>query len=285
VQIVRTISALRDAVAAFRAAGETVALVPTMGALHAGHMALVEEARRRARRVVVSIFVNPTQFGANEDLGAYPRREATDVKLLDEAGVDLLWLPSADEMYPADFSTGITVGGVSEGLCGAVRPGHFAGVATVVAKLFNQVRPDTALFGEKDYQQLAVIRRLNRDLDFGVTIVGVATQREDDGLALSSRNIYLSQDARAVARSLPRALGEAARAIQAGGDVAAVLDNARSRIIAAGFDSVDYVELRDAATLAPMTMLDRDARLLVAARIAGTRLIDNLAVTMPGDAQ
>jgi pantoate--beta-alanine ligase len=285
VQIVRTISALRDAVAAFRAAGETVALVPTMGALHAGHMALVEEARRRARRVVVSIFVNPTQFGANEDLGAYPRREATDVKLLDEAGVDLLWLPSADEMYPADFSTGITVGGVSEGLCGAVRPGHFAGVATVVAKLFNQVRPDTALFGEKDYQQLAVIRRLNRDLDFGVTIVGVATQREDDGLALSSRNIYLSQDARAVARSLPRALGEAARAIQAGGDVAAVLDNARSRIIAAGFDSVDYVELRDAATLAPMTMLDRDARLLVAARIAGTRLIDNLAVTAPGDAQ
>jgi pantoate--beta-alanine ligase len=283
VQIVRTISALRGAIDSFRSAGETVALVPTMGALHAGHMALVEEARRRARRVVVSIFVNPTQFGANEDLGAYPRREATDVKLLDEAGADLLWLPSAEEMYPEGFTTSITVAEVSEGLCGAVRPGHFAGVATVVAKLFNQVRPDTALFGEKDYQQLAVIRRMNRDLDFGIAIVGVATQREDDGLALSSRNIYLSQEARADARGLPRALGEAARAIQAGGDVAAVLDNARSRIIAAGFDSVDYVELRDAATLAPMTVLDRDARLLVAARIAGTRLIDNLAVSVPAD--
>jgi len=279
VQIVRTISALREALSAYRKAGDSVALVPTMGALHAGHMALVEEARRRARRVVVSIFVNPIQFGANEDLSAYPRREATDVKLLDDAGCDLLWLPSAEEMYPAGFATSISVSNVSEGLCGAVRPGHFTGVATVVAKLFNQVRPDTALFGEKDYQQLAVIRQLNRDLDFGIAIVGVATQREDDGLALSSRNIYLSQEARAVARGLPRAMGEAARAIQAGGDVAQVLDNARARILAAGFDSVDYVELRDAATLAPMAVLDRDGRLLVAARIGGTRLIDNLAVS------
>jgi len=279
VQIVRTISALREALSAYRKAGDSVALVPTMGALHAGHMALVEEARRRARRVVVSIFVNPIQFGANEDLSAYPRREATDVKLLDDAGCDLLWLPSAEEMYPAGFATSISVAGVSGGLCGAVRPGHFTGVATVVAKLFNQVRPDTALFGEKDYQQLAVIRQLNRDLDFGIAIVGVATQREDDGLALSSRNIYLSQEARAVARGLPRAMGEAARAIQAGGDVAQVLDNARARILAAGFDSVDYVELRDAATLAPMAVLDRDGRLLVAARIGGTRLIDNLAVS------
>ena len=278
-QIVRTISALREALSAYRKAGDSVALVPTMGALHAGHMALVEEARRRARRVVVSIFVNPIQFGANEDLSAYPRREATDVKLLDDAGCDLLWLPSAEEMYPAGFATSISVSNVSEGLCGAVRPGHFTGVATVVAKLFNQVRPDTALFGEKDYQQLAVIRQLNRDLDFGIAIVGVATQREDDGLALSSRNIYLSQEARAVARGLPRAMGEAARAIQAGGDVAQVLDNARARILAAGFDSVDYVELRDAATLAPMAVLDRDGRLLVAARIGGTRLIDNLAVS------
>jgi pantoate--beta-alanine ligase len=234
--------------------------------------------RRRARRVVASIFVNPIQFGANEDLSAYPRREATDVKLLDDAGCDLLWLPTAEEMYPQGFATSITVAEVSEGLCGAVRPGHFTGVATVVAKLFNQVRPDTALFGEKDYQQLAVVRRLNRDLDFGIDIVGVATQREDDGLALSSRNIYLSQEARAVARGLPRAMGEATRAIQSGGDVAAVLDNARARILAAGFDSVDYVELRDAVTLAPMTMLERDGRLLVAARIGGTRLIDNLAV-------
>jgi pantoate--beta-alanine ligase len=284
VQIVRTISALREATAVFRGAGDSVALVPTMGALHAGHMALVEEARRRARRVIVSIFVNPTQFGANEDLSAYPRREATDAKLLDDAGADLLWLPSAEEMYPEGFATGITVAGVSEGLCGAFRPGHFDGVATVVAKLFNQVRPDTALFGEKDYQQLAVVRRLNRDLDFGIAIVGVATQREDDGLALSSRNIYLSQEARAAARGLPRAMGEAVRAIQAGGGVAAVLDHARARILAAGFDSVDYVELRDPDTLAPMAALDREGRLLVAARIGGTRLIDNLAVPVPAPA-
>ena len=278
-QIVRTVATLREALAIFRADGDSLALVPTMGALHPGHLALVEEARRRAARVVVSIFVNPTQFGPNEDLAAYPRREATDVKLLDDAGCDLLWLPTVEEMYPGDASTTIHVGGVSEGLCGAVRPGHFDGVATVVAKLFNQVRPDTAIFGEKDYQQLAVIRRLNRDLDFGIDIVGMATQREDDGLARSSRNIYLTEAHRAVARALPRALGEAARAIQAGANVATILDQARTRILAAGFDSVDYVELRDAEALAPMTTLDREARLLAAARLGGTRLIDNLAVT------
>jgi pantoate--beta-alanine ligase len=278
VQIVRTIAALRDALVLFRDARESIALVPTMGALHPGHLALVEEARHRARRVVVSIFVNPTQFGPNEDLAAYPRREATDVKLLDDAGCDLLWLPSVEEMYPGGAATTILVRGVSDGLCGAARPGHFEGVATVVAKLFNQVRPDTALFGEKDYQQLAVIRQMNRDLDFGIDVIGVATQREDDGLARSSRNIYLNDVDRAAARALPRALGEAARAIQAGGDVTAILDHARSRIIAGGFDSVEYVELRDAATLAPMTVLDRDARILAAARLGGTRLIDNLAI-------
>jgi pantoate--beta-alanine ligase len=278
VQIVRTIAGLREALAIFRDARESIALVPTMGALHPGHLALVEEARRRARRVVVSIFVNPIQFGPNEDLAAYPRREATDVKLLDDAGCDLLWLPSVEEMYPAGAATTITVRGVSEGLCGASRPGHFEGVATIVAKLFNQVRPDTALFGEKDYQQLAVIRQMNRDLDFGIDVIGVATQREDDGLARSSRNIYLNDDDRAAARALPRALGEAARAIQAGGDIGAILDHARSRILAGGFGSVEYVELRDAATLEPMTTLDRDARILAAARLGGTRLIDNLAV-------
>lgn len=277
-QIVRTIAALREALVIFRDARESIALVPTMGALHPGHLALVEEARRRARRVVVSIFVNPIQFGPNEDLAAYPRREATDVKLLDDAGCDLLWLPSVEEMYPAGAATTITVRGVSEGLCGASRPGHFEGVATIVAKLFNQVRPDTALFGEKDYQQLAVIRQMNRDLDFGIDVIGVATQREDDGLARSSRNIYLNDDERAAARALPRALGEAARAIQAGGDIGSILEHARSRILAGGFGSVEYVELRDAATLEPMTVLDRDARILAAARLGGTRLIDNLAV-------
>jgi pantoate--beta-alanine ligase len=278
VQIVRTVATLRDALAVFRDARETVALVPTMGALHPGHLALVEEARRRARRVVVSIFVNPTQFGPNEDLAAYPRREGTDVKLLDDAGCDLLWLPTVEEMYPTGAATTVTVGGVSEGLCGAARPGHFAGVATVVAKLFNQVRPDFAVFGEKDYQQLAVIRQMNRDLDFGIDVIGLATQREDDGLARSSRNIYLSEANRVAARALPRALGEAARAIQAGGNITDILDHARSCILAGGFDSVEYVELRDAATLAPMPVLDRDARILAAARLGGTRLIDNLAV-------
>ena len=277
-QTVRDIETLRAAIAGLRGEGGTVALVPTMGALHAGHMALVAEARRRARHVVASIFVNPTQFGPGEDLASYPRREASDARMLEEEGCALLWAPDSAAMYPPGHSTTISVAGVSEGLCGASRPGHFDGVATVVAKLFSQVRPDIALFGEKDYQQLAVIRRMTRDLDLPVEIVGIATQRDADGLALSSRNAYLTDEERCAARILPRALGEAVGAIREGGDVAAAVAAARDKLAKAGFDPIDYVELRDADTLAPVDRLERPARLLAAARLGRTRLIDNLPV-------
>ncbi|OHT18309.1 pantoate--beta-alanine ligase [Edaphosphingomonas haloaromaticamans] len=277
-QIVRTVAALREAVAALRADGGRVALVPTMGALHAGHLALVAEGGARGPHVVVSIFVNPTQFGPNEDFDAYPRREAADARLLEDAGVAILWAPAVEEMYPQGFATSITVAGITEGLDGAARPGHFDGVATVVNKLFAQVRPDVALFGEKDYQQLAVIRRMAADLDTGVEIVGVPTQRDDDGLALSSRNAYLQPEERQAARALPRALGEAAAAIAAGGDVAQALEVARGRLTDAGFAPIDYVLLCDAATLEPLSRADRPARLLAAARMGRTRLIDNLEV-------
>ena len=277
-QIIREVETLRRALAAIRAGGGRIALVPTMGALHAGHMALVAEARRRADHVAASIFVNPKQFGANEDLSTYPRREAADARMLEDAGCSLLWAPTADAMYPDGFATSVAVSGISDGLCGASRPGHFDGVATVVAKLFNQVRPDVALFGEKDYQQLAIIRRMARDLDFGLDIVAVPTERDADGLALSSRNFYLSEAERAAALALPRALAEAAAAILAGKPVAETLVRARERLEAAGFDPVDYVELRDADTLGPMVSFDRPGRLLAAARIGTTRLIDNVAV-------
>lgn len=275
-QTVRRLEDLREALSAFRAAGERVALVPTMGALHDGHMALVEAAKRAGDRVVVSIFVNPKQFAPSEDLDKYPRKEQADSRLLASAGVDLLWTPPVDEMYPEGFATNISVRGVSEVLDGAHRPGHFDGVATVVSKLFNQVRPDVAVFGEKDWQQLAVIRRLVADLDFGIEILGVVTQREDDGLALSSRNIYLAPEDRARAVALPRALGLAERAIAKGDDIEAALAQAREMLAAAGFE-IDYVVLADAETLgAPQA--DRPLRLLAAARIGGTRLIDNIPV-------
>lgn len=275
-QTIRRIEELRSAVAAYRAGGDTIALVPTMGALHAGHMALVAEAKLAAKRVVVSIFVNPKQFGVNEDLARYPRRETADARMLADAGLDVLWMPAVDEMYPAGFASNITVTGVSEPLDGAARPGHFDGVATVVAKLFNQVRPDVALFGEKDYQQLAVIRRMAADLDFGIDVRGVPTQRDDDGLALSSRNAYLIDEDRAKAVALPRALGIAAASIERAGDPAAALETARGQLIAAGF-TIDYVELVDVETLGSPDPA-RPRRLLAAARIGGTRLIDNVAV-------
>lgn len=279
-QTLRDLSALRSALSALRSEGGKVALVPTMGALHAGHMALVAEARQRARFVVASVFVNPAQFGPNEDFSRYPRQEARDAALLEESGCNLLWAPTVEVMYPEghESATKVSVSGVSEGLCGASRPGHFDGVATVVAKLFNQVQPDFALFGEKDYQQLAVIRRMATDLDFPVEIVGVPTQRDADGLALSSRNAYLSDEERLAARALPRAIGRAAAAIQAGEAVDTVLDSARALLAEAGFDPIDYVELRDADTLDPVTAVTRPARILAAARIGNTRLIDNLPV-------
>ncbi len=276
-EIYRELAGLRAALAAARASGREVALVPTMGALHAGHIALVEAARRPGTTLVASIFVNPRQFGAGEDLSRYPRKETSDIAMLGEAGCDLLWLPPVEQMYPDGFATNVSVSGVSEGLDGAARPGHFDGVATVVAKLFNQVRPTRAYFGEKDFQQLAVVRRMVADLDFDVEITGVPTQREDDGLALSSRNVYLSPEERQRAVALPRALGIAARAIRGGSDPAKALDDATAALAAAGFE-VDYVALVDAETLSPEPAAGRRRQLLAAARLGNTRLIDNLAV-------
>lgn len=277
-QILRDLPSLRTAVETLKGDGKPLALVPTMGALHDGHMALVEEARRHAGHVVVSIFVNPRQFGVNEDLDAYPRREAKDAQMLQTAGVDILWAPTAGVMYPAGYATNISVSGVTEGLDGAARPGHFDGVATVVTKLFNQIQPHVALFGEKDYQQLTVIRQMVRDLDMPVEIVGVPTQRAGDGLALSSRNAYLSEEEHKDALALPRALGEAARQIEKGASVDSAIAKAIAMLRAHGFDPIDYVTLCDAVTLEPMMVLDRPARLLGAARLGKTRLIDNIAV-------
>jgi pantoate--beta-alanine ligase len=279
VQTIRNVADLRAAVAVLRTDGGEVALVPTMGALHDGHLALVEAGRRRGCQVVVSIFVNPTQFGPNEDLAAYPRREAADSALLEQAGVAILWAPDVAAMYPPGFATSISVGGVSERWDGAARPGHFAGVATVVTKLLLQAGPDIALFGEKDFQQLAVIRRMVADLDIPVEIVGVPIQRDDDGLALSSRNAYLSPEERITARTLPRALGEAVSAIERGADIAASLEIARRKLAEAGFDPIDYIALCDAETLEPIDQADRPARLLAAAKLGRTRLIDNLPVS------
>ncbi len=274
---------LRNEIASLRAEGESVALVPTMGALHEGHLTLVRAALKQANRVVVSIFVNPTQFGPNEDLDAYPRTLEADSALLEQEGVDLLWAPSADEMYPDGFATSIGVDGVSADFCGASRPGHFAGVATVVCKLFNQVRPDVALFGEKDWQQLAVIRRMGRDLDLTLphvdAIIGVPTVREEDGLALSSRNRYLDAEHRTKAAALPAAMREAIAKIEGGEPVAQALAKLEQALLSGGFSKVDYAALADAQTLKRIDALgDRPARLLVAAHIQNTRLIDNMAV-------
>ena len=277
-QIIRHLADLRAAVRALVNNGSPIALVPTMGALHAGHIALVDAARARGCQVVVSIFVNPTQFAPTEDLDAYPRREAADAAMLEAAGAAILWAPNVAEMYPAGFASSIEVQGVTARWEGEARPGHFAGVATVVAKLLLQVRPDIAFFGEKDFQQLAVIRRMVRDLDVGIEIVGVPTQRDDDGLALSSRNAYLSPEERTAALALPRALGEAATAIGQGVAVATALDTAKARLTKAGFTPIDYVALVDADSLEPVESLDSPARLIVAAKLGRTRLIDNLSV-------
>ncbi len=277
-QIIRKLGPLREALGTLRQSKSTLGLVPTMGALHSGHMQLVETARAQCDAVVVSIFVNPTQFGEGEDLDAYPRQEAADAALLEAAEVDLVWAPTVHQVYPDGFATNISVSGVSTGLCGGSRPGHFDGVATIVAKLFNQIRPDAAFFGEKDYQQLAVIRRMARDLDFTHDIVGVPTVRDHDGLALSSRNAYLTPTQRSQAVALPDTMREAASTISNGGDVASILDDARAKLLASGFQKVDYFELRNSETLENMTVFNKPARLLAAAHIGSTRLIDNIAV-------
>jgi pantoate--beta-alanine ligase len=278
--IVRTVAELRAQVRAWRQAGERVGFAPTMGALHDGHLSLVKLARARADRVVVSVFVNPTQFGPGEDFDAYPRSEANDAELLASAGCDLLFAPTVGEMYPPGFSTTVTVTGVTEPLDGQARPGHFAGVATVVTKLLNQCGPDVAVFGEKDYQQLQVIRRLVRDLDLPVEIVSAPTARADDDLALSSRNAYLSPAERETAPALARALKAAAERLRAGDPVSEVEAEAVAAITAAGFRKVDYVEVRAAEDLSRLGPgpIAGPARILAAAFHGKTRLIDNMAV-------
>ena len=278
--LVRGIAELRNTVAGWRAAGERIALVPTMGGLHAGHMALVEAAMQGADRTVVSLFVNPAQFGEGEDYAGYPRTEAADTAQLAAAGVDLLFAPAVETMYPDGFVPTVTVPGLSEPLCGIHRPGHFDGVTTVVAKLFTQCGPDIALFGEKDYQQLLVVRRMVRDLGLPVDILAVPTVREADGLALSSRNSHLTAAERVQAGALPRVLDEIVRRLTAGeGDVASTLAWGRAELAAAGIGRLDYLELRDARTLETASDLTRPARLFVAAYIGVVRLIDNMPVT------
>ncbi len=266
----------------WREAGESIALVPTMGALHAGHLALVAAARKEADRVVVSIFVNPLQFGPNEDLDRYPRREEEDAGLLRQSGCDLLWMPAPDQLYPQGFATKISVSGVSERWDGAARPGHFDGVATVVAKLFTAIRPDLAFFGEKDFQQLAVIRRMEADLGLGVSVRSVATVRDSDGLALSSRNAYLTAEERGRALALPNSLEQAREAILGGEPVALALAGTRHSLSAAGFSRIDYVALVDPVTLEPVDDPGKESRLIAAAVIGSTRLIDNIPVPAAG---
>ena len=277
--IVHTLRSLRRAVEEWRTAGERVALVPTMGALHVGHVSLVRLARRKADRVVISIFVNPTQFAPHEDFAKYPRTLRADRRALAAASADLIYAPSADQIYPEGFATRIEPqGAATVGLEDAFRPQFFGGVATVVAKLLLQVRPDIAIFGEKDYQQLKVVTRLARDLDLATRIIGAPTVREADGLARSSRNVFLSPDERARAVALPRALAEAGRAIAAGKPVGASLNKGRAALERAGF-VVDYFQARDAETLAPLGRRHAGPiRLLAAARIGTTRLIDNMPV-------
>jgi pantoate--beta-alanine ligase len=277
--IVRTVPTLRRAMDGLRAKKATTALVPTMGALHDGHVSLVRLAKQRAKRVVVSIFVNPTQFAPTEDFGSYPRTWKADVARLAAEDVDLIWNPDVKNMYPAGFATKILPEGPAiVGLEDRFRPHFFGGVATVVGKLFTQVRPDFAIFGEKDFQQLRVVTRMARDLDLGVKVIGSKTVRERDGLAMSSRNVYLSPDQRRVAAELYRAMKASAQALRAGEDIAAAMDGGAALITGAGF-ALDYFELRHAETLAPVTSVkDGPMRILVAARLGATRLIDNIAV-------
>ena len=273
--LVRTIQDLRKRLAAWRKAGESVALVPTMGALHEGHLSLVTLAKSKADRLVVSIFVNPIQFGPREDFGTYPRDEAGDLKKLGDAGVDLVFAPEAAEMYPEGFKTLIKIGDLTEGLCGAARPNHFDGVATVVAKLLMQCGPDIAIFGEKDYQQLLVVKQLVRDLNIPVEIVGAPIVREADGLALSSRNVYLSPEQRKIAPLLHQTISGVAADLAQGRGCDDAVVAARFKLDAAGF-RVDYVAVRDPDTLKPLSGLVKRARVLAAAYLGKTRLIDNV---------
>ena len=272
-EVVRTVADLRAKVAAWRGAGDSIGLVPTMGALHAGHLALVRAAAAQCTRAVATIFVNPAQFGPNEDFASYPRDAARDIAALEAAGAALLYMPDTATMYPAGFATSVNVGPLSEVLCGAYRPGHFAAVATVVAKLLNQGEPDAAYFGEKDFQQLTIIRRMTADLDMPVRIVGVSTVREPDGLALSSRNAYLSAGERKIAPMLYRAIS-----ILAARPSETATAKAKADLIGAGFTKVDYVTIADAETLQQVSSFAKPARVFAAAWLGRTRLIDNVPV-------
>lgn len=276
--VARSVADLRGHVAGWRRGGETVAVVPTMGALHAGHLSLVEAARAACDRVIVTLFVNPRQFDRAEDLANYPRHEDSDRAILGPRGVDLLFMPPVDQVYPQGFATSVRVEGLSRGMCGDFRPGHFDGVATVVAKLLLMTGADRAFFGEKDWQQLQIVRRMVADLNIPTAITGCPTLREGDGLALSSRNARLSAGDRAIAPALHRAMVAAAARLRAGEDAAQVLAATRAEITAAGFEQVEYLELRDPETLVPLERLDGPARLLAAAWLGPVRLIDNIAV-------
>ncbi|MFN6952016.1 MAG: pantoate--beta-alanine ligase [Albidovulum sp.] len=277
-EVIRSAAALRDRVAAWKRTGMLVGVVPTMGALHEGHLSLARAARAQSDRVIVTIFVNPMQFNNPEDLLKYPRTEAQDLALLETEKVDVLFAPGPEEVYPSGFATRVSVAGVSEPMEGVFRPGHFDGVATVVTKLFEMTQAGRAFFGEKDWQQLQVVRRLVRDLNIPIRVIGCPTIREPDGLAMSSRNVRLTPSERAVAPALHRAMQAAATAIRAGEPPAAALTEARRAVLAAGFVAVEYLDLRAAETLEPLEVLDRPARILAAAVLGDVRLIDNIAV-------
>ena len=276
-EIVRRVSDLRGMVRAWKAAGSVVGVVPTMGALHDGHLSLVRAAKADCERVIVTIFVNPKQFNNPDDLKKYPRTEAADAALLTSFGVDVIFAPAPEEVYPTGFATTVSVAGVAEPLEGALRPGHFDGMATVVAKLFGMTMADRAYFGQKDWQQLQVVKRLVRDLNMPVWIVGCETVREPDGLAMSSRNVRLA-GSRPQAPALYAAMTRAARTIRAGGDAAKVLAECEADILAAGFQQIEYIDLRDASSLGQTEGMDRPLRLLAAVWLGGVRLIDNIPV-------
>ena len=277
-EIIRTLVELRSKVAGWKAAGESVAVVPTMGALHQGHLSLVRAAKEACDRVIVTIFINPKQFNNPEDYKNYPRTEEEDARKLIALKADVVYVPDGEQMYPNGFATTVSVEGITQGLCGAHRAGHFDGVATIVTKLFTQTQADKAFFGEKDYQQLQVVTRLARDLDLPIEVIGCPTIREEDGLAMSSRNLLLSDRARTWAPELHRAMEEMSEGLLAGGDLETIRAAAVSRVEHAGFTQVEYLDLRSADQLELMTTPDRPARLLAAAWLAGVRLIDNIAV-------
>jgi pantoate--beta-alanine ligase len=277
-KIYRTRKTLEEAAENLRASGKKIALVPTMGALHEGHISLVKLAFQYADAVIVSIFVNPTQFGPNEDFSRYPRTEAEDLQKLEAAGTTIAYIPAIEEMYGSEVSSTFELGGIVNELDGAFRPGHFNGVATIVTKLFEQTDPDFAIFGEKDYQQLHIIRQLVSDLKLKVKIIPASIMREADGLAMSSRNRYLDARERKVATMLYAALTEAAKSIRAGKDSAQVIEEARQKLLTGGFNKIDYIEMRDAVTLKPVHTLKSSVRLLAAAHLGATRLIDNIPI-------